>query len=252
MRKALNPLVIILALIVPTFAAEKNKNEAKGLIMVPIPVPSAEEDIIKPNAAAQQMLGTYTGSFGANKITVCLQKIIGESVNGYSVVSGNERAFSGAFVEKEGVFEINAKEPGDRPDDGVFVFNCRTGEQKITGHWKPNSRKLEKRDFDLTRREFRYDKTAGFFPEASSRLLVPADVENMDKQSLRMMRNEIYARHGYSFKLKDMRGVFDKVDWYMPISTDVTTQLTEIEQKNQALIKRYENYTAEYYDVFGR
>ncbi len=66
------------------------------------------------------------------------------------------------------------------------------------------------------------------------------------------MRNEIYARHGYSFKLADMREHFDKLDWYMPMAIDITTKLTKIEKNNAELIKRYEKYSAEYYDGFGR
>ncbi len=66
------------------------------------------------------------------------------------------------------------------------------------------------------------------------------------------MRNEIYARHGYSFIIEDMQKHFAAVDWYMPIALDVTAKLTEIETKNAALIKRYENYGAKFYDRFGR
>lgn len=43
-----------------------------------------------------------------------------------------------------------------------------------------------------------------------------------------------------------------KLDWYMPIAVDITTKLTPVEQKNAALLKRYENYSEEYYDSFGR
>jgi hypothetical protein len=66
------------------------------------------------------------------------------------------------------------------------------------------------------------------------------------------MRNEIYARHGYTFQLADMRQHFDKQDWYMAVSQDITDNLTETERKNAELIKRYEKYSAEYYDSFGR
>jgi hypothetical protein len=52
--------------------------------------------------------------------------------------------------------------------------------------------------------------------------------------------------------MKDIRGEFDHEDWYVPVSTDVRNDLTAIEKKNEALIKRYEKYAAEYYDDFGR
>ena len=50
-----------------------------------------------------------------------------------------------------------------------------------------------------------------------------------------------------------MRTLFDNaITWYMPVSTDVTSLLTETEKKNIALIKRYEAHAEKYYDVFGR
>jgi hypothetical protein len=66
------------------------------------------------------------------------------------------------------------------------------------------------------------------------------------------MRNEIYARHGYSFKMKEVRRYFDQQDWYMPISTDVRTQLSTVEVKNEKIIKNFEKYAEESYDDYGR
>ena len=77
-------------------------------------------------------------------------------------------------------------------------------------------------------------------------------MENLRPEDLRIMRNEIYARHGYTFRLREMRDHFEGQDWYMPVSFNVSTQLTAVEQKNEALIKRYENYGADHYDAFGR
>ena len=67
---------------------------------------------------------------------------------------------------------------------------------------------------------------------SQSASLVPLkgkDVENMYKADLEVMRNAIYARHRYSFKNLRMRLLFDNyVDWYMPVSTDVSSVLTEL------------------------
>ncbi len=84
------------------------------------------------------------------------------------------------------------------------------------------------------------------------KLLVSEDVNNLYKDELRAMRNEIYARHGYSFKRREMRDMFDKKDWYMPISTDVRKKLTALEIKNEKLIKQFEKYAEDNYDDFGR
>lgn len=86
----------------------------------------------------------------------------------------------------------------------------------------------------------------------SNTLLKPEDVANMTKGDLEVLRNSIYARHGYSFKTKKMRYVFDMIDWYIPVSTDVRKELTAIEKQNIDLIKRYEQHAERYYDSFGR
>lgn len=50
-----------------------------------------------------------------------------------------------------------------------------------------------------------------------------------------------------------MRYLFDRtVDWYMPVSTNISQQFTSLERKNIDLLKRYEEHAASYYDAFGR
>ena len=214
---------------------------------------SVSKEVNQPSEAAQEVVGTYVGMFALNKITICLKQVVGKTLLGYSVVAGNERAFSGPFDWKDGVLVATAKEPGDHPEDGVFTFRYTPGSKHLLGSWTPNKKKnLEPKTFDLPRREFRYDPKLGEYPQSSQRVLKSKDVENTGQEELRIMRNEIYARHGYSFRVRDMRRYFDNQDWYMPIAVDVTAKLSETEKKNEALIKRYEKYAAEYYDEFGR
>lgn len=210
------------------------------------------DDVDGPATGASLMLGTFVGPFGSHRITVCLQNVLGQTVNGYSVVTGNVRAFSGSLVDNPRAFEVHAREPGDDKNDGRFVFEYRPDIGRLSGTWTPNDPHLAKVDFDLVRRNFQYDPKQGKYPQASTRLLKKSDVENVRPEDLRIMRNEIYARHGYTFRLTDMRDYFDQQDWYMPISMNVSTQLTPLESKNETLIKRYEDYGTEHYDAFGR
>ncbi|MEO5915045.1 MAG: YARHG domain-containing protein [Luteolibacter sp.] len=213
---------------------------------------SGQEDVNTPDTDAKVMLGTYVGAFGERKITIGLDRVIGNTVTGYSIVAGNERAFSGSWTKVEHGYSVIAKEPGDHPADGVFTFVYMAKTKSLLGVWQANDKQIGARNFDLPQRKFKYDPKAGQYPEASARLLKEEDVENMKSEPLRFMRNEIYARHGYSFKLADMREHFDKLDWYMPVAVDIASKLTKIEKENAALIKRYEKYSAEHYDDFGR
>ena len=143
-------------------------------------------------------------------------------------------------------------EPGDDKADGVFKFTWMRKTKTLVGEWEPNDKKIGVRKFDLAARKFKYDPKAGKYPQSSTRKLTAKDVENLKNEELRLMRNEIYARHGYSFKLADMRDHFDKLDWYMPMAIDITTKLTEVESANAVLIRHYEKYSADHYDDFGR
>jgi len=80
----------------------------------------------------------------------------------------------------------------------------------------------------------------GKYPQASKRLLTSTDLQGLSKEELRIMRNEIFARYGYIFKTSDMKSYFSQQYWYHERYIDVSSQLTDIEHKNIALIKRYE------------
>lgn len=215
-------------------------------------VQNAEEDVSLPDKQASRMLGTYVGAFGKRKITISLDKVIGKTVTGYSIVAGNERAFSGSWSQIGDDYTVVAKEPGDHEADGVFRFTYLEASKSLLGEWQPNDKNIGIRKFELAARKFKYDAKVGQYPQSSTKVLTEADVENLRNEELRLMRNEIYARHGYSFKIADMRDHFDKLDWYMPAAVDITSNLTKVEKNNAALIKRYEKYSEEHYDDFGR
>lgn len=82
--------------------------------------------------------------------------------------------------------------------------------------------------------------TVGRFPQASDRLLTPADVSSLSKADLKLMRNEIFARHGFRFKTQEMKSYFQNQAWYFPTNNDMLMFLTENEKRNIELIERYE------------
>lgn len=201
------------------------------------------------------LLGSFVGPFGDNKITLLITRVMGDTVEGRSVVGGNDRPFAGIAKLVNGVYNIVAKEPGDDKYDGVFTisFDEKTPDA-ISGSWKPYKEGGHggAKDFSLSRNVFKYLLDVGQYPQASKRLLTEDDVNNLLKVDLQTMRNEIFARHGYCFKKKELREQFEDKDWYIPNTTDIKKDLTDIEKKNIALIKKYEKYADEYGDDFGR
>lgn len=217
-----------------------------------------------------------------NRINISIDSVINGILFGHSVVAGNKRAFKGSITQQDNNYIAEVKEPGDDKYDGVFTFTILTQAGKINGTWLANDKKLAvtKRSYSLSKKTFQYNpkqdlnlgrslavydpkanndfegefitEDAGKF-NASAVALEAKDIENMYKRDLEVMRNAIYARHGYSFKNRIMRYFFDsEIDWYIPVSIDVSKELTDLEKRNIKLIKSYEDYAAAYYDSFGR
>jgi YARHG domain/Bacterial SH3 domain len=80
----------------------------------------------------------------------------------------------------------------------------------------------------------------GRYPEVSTRYLNDSDLEKKSTKELKIMRNEIFARHGYLFEPGEMKDYFTKQSWYQPQSADVGSLLSPIEQANIQRIKEYE------------
>lgn len=71
------------------------------------------------------------------------------------------------------------------------------------------------------------------FPEETLAYLTP--------EELRLLRNHIYARHGYIFKSEDLKKYFSKYKWYSPHLENIDSQLNSVEKDNIALVQIFES-----------
>lgn len=235
----------------------------------------ADPDKIKDAAKA-----TYT-----NKINITITSLEDGKALGRSIIAGNDRPFEGSYTQDKEKIKVIAKEPGDDAHDGRFEFTLDTVKQEVSGKWFCNDAAIAVpvRMYTLGKKTFNYipesqvDSSivgAGFYDpkdetggegryeavtkkvlkyNASTNKLNKKDIENLYKGDLEIIRNAIYARHGYSFRNRRMRYMFDNfVSWYVPVSIDVRAELTELEKENIALLKRYEDHAGKYYDEFSR
>lgn len=232
-----------------------------------------------------------------NKISISIDKVVGDSIVGHSVVAGNDRPFYGRIDTIENIPWYIANEPGDDKYDGQFRF--RVDGEYLIGEWDAYKKiDIPKRMYTLTRQTYKYNpetklqkdrygnwnkftneqdvtevfdegtpdeeiyewvqkEFASTTPKvweinASSTELTKKDVENLTSSDLLVIRNAIFARHGYSFKNRPLRVFFDRQKWYIPVHTDVRKELTALEKMNIQLLLRYEKNAKEYYDFFGR
>jgi hypothetical protein len=84
--------------------------------------------------------------------------------------------------------------------------------------------------------------TPGQYPESSERLLIEKDVEHVTPWGLKVMMNEIYARHGYVFTDATLKKHFRKEKWYKGKERKMKNiKLTDTEVQNIAFIKQHQN-----------
>jgi len=70
--------------------------------------------------------------------------------------------------------------------------------------------------------------------------LTKQDLAGIPREELAYFRNEIFARHGHSFKTEKMDSYFRSKEWYRPFFTDATSFLNDTEANNVQFIKSLE------------
>lgn len=71
----------------------------------------------------------------------------------------------------------------------------------------------------------------------SDRICTQYAFAQLDKDVLRLMRNEVYARHGYRFSDARLQAHFGACKWYKPVDDNQMVTLNGVENLNEALIK---------------
>jgi len=78
----------------------------------------------------------------------------------------------------------------------------------------------------------------GFLPLLDD--LHDTDLAALTKEELRILRNVIYAKHGYIFQSDDLKRHFSKFSWYKPQHRDVEKNLTAYEKSTIRRILAFE------------
>lgn len=93
---------------------------------------------------------------------------------------------------------------------------------------------------------------AVFKINASTQKLTEEELKNLRKLDMEIIKNAVFARHGYAFKKQTYRSFFEQTDWYIPVSNNVDNELSPMEKDNVALLNRFIKYAEDKYDQFGR
>ncbi|ANF50634.1 serine/threonine protein kinase [Chryseobacterium glaciei] len=103
-----------------------------------------------------------------------------------------------------------------------------------------------------TTQKNRVASDAVFKLNASKQKLSEKDLKNLRKLDLEIIKNSVFARHGYAFKKQTYRNFFEQTDWYIPVSNNVDNDLSPMEKENVVLLNRFVKYAEDKYDSFGR
>ncbi len=215
--------------------------------------------------------------------------VIGQSVvagNSMPLHGTIERGLNNSLAHFELV------EPKNNKFNGKFSFDITTTDLRGSWESYDKTIPVTKRTFKLNHRLFSYDANLmlpanGYYDTYSEKQKVTVDtvdgketkyvddayraagdvvykinssthqfseeeLKNLKKLELEILRNTIFARHGFTFKKKGYRQFFDDVDWYVPVSDNVEAELTPLEKANIKLFARFEKYATDHYDTFGR
>ena len=74
----------------------------------------------------------------------------------------------------------------------------------------------------------------------TAEILAPETFQGLFTEDLRVLRNEIYAKHGRIFKDPELQKMFAAMDWYQPNPDFRDEMLSDIESKNLVSIKTAE------------
>lgn len=132
----------------------------------------------------EDLLGYWVGDFNANlsdeemdtiygnekysnlitrKITFSIDEIKGDSIIGHSISAGNISPFKGVLFENTSGFTMQVDEFKKTKTDGNFSIQIKKTDSVMKGNWeayKPSELKIYKRNFDLKKKLFVYDKEA--------------------------------------------------------------------------------------------
>lgn len=129
----------------------------------------------------------------------------------------------------------------DGKHTGTFYVKKSTEDRsEISGTFVLESNGKEM-PFELSTNEVQPDYSSSYGYAAGQRILSESELQVFSQEELRILRNEVYARHGHIFKSEDLTSYFSRFDWYHPDTNDAFDRLSEMEKNNILIIKEVES-----------
>lgn len=126
--------------------------------------------------------------------------------------------------------------PGDEnKDDRTTDETDKNEEVEINDTLSDNT---SSEDSDYT--DEKIPKDAFLFP-SDSVLITDEKLESLDDKTIELIKNEIYARHGYIFTDRSLKKYFETFSWYKPNDDYSPKLLNQTEKANIKIIKKFQS-----------
>ncbi len=99
---------------------------------------------------------------------------------------------------------------------------------------------IEDEDDEYISEEEEMSKEEDYLFPSDQKLITAEDLYGMSKEQVALIRNEIYARHGYIFQSEVYQEYFGQKDWYQPDPNFTADSLNAIETANKDFLVKYE------------
>lgn len=127
--------------------------------------------------------------------------------------------------------------PGDEnKDDRTTDETDKSEEIEINDTLSDNT---SSEDSDYT--DEKIPKDAFLFP-SDSVLITDEKLESLDDKTIELIKNEIYARHGYIFTDRALKKYFETFSWYKPNDDYSPKLLNQTEKANLKIIKKFQSH----------
>lgn len=160
----------------------------------------------------------------------------GKSKNG-------QKAYLTDFYKKRKVAEAKGKLLPAQTIVGIdgnelIVESDCDGETRI---YKRTSKPKNPENYDFSRDSEELRRLVNeMLPALQGRNLSKSELQQYTPKQLKLLRNALFAVHGYRFKMKEYTDFFSSFDWYIPQYNDVGDKFNDYERDNINLIRSME------------
>lgn len=201
--------------------------------------------------------GKYKGGkrFGPWEETSPLSQVKGSYVNGkrdgfWEESYGGVGTYKGNYKngKKDGIWEEELYE-----GEGGFCKGNYKNDEK-DGVWDENGEKIRYKNGKVVSESNNKEQPKETFTNSSHPVIGEALFENLSKHrlsgsdlssytksELRILRNSIFAKHGYIFKSEGLKMYFSQFEWYKPEFNNVNHKLNSVEKENIKILKQAED-----------